>query len=812
MSGITVNYGVLNQRATPAFFADTFANRPAFGVTGRVFISTDTLDLYRDTGTSWVLLSPSSTGTITGTGAAGQVTYFTGATSIGGNNNLFWDTVNFRLGVNTNTPGAPIDVHGANALGNVQINTTALNDNYVNYLVQGTSRWRAGISYNTGLNDYSIFDVTNSLQRFSIKNTGQTTIGPQVTTSGTLVVNNANSDNHLVVIGANGPSIRLNNAGTGATRQIGIGLATTTNNFIQGTTGGEYCIFNANTTISPILIGIWNGVNIGEIARYTTSFNYLIGSSTDTGERLQVTGNAKVTGTITAGTIVRSGGTSAQFLMADGSVTTGGGGTAGDNIGLVPSQTLPGSVLFYLNNPYYWNGYVGSAGSQQTLNILNQANFNSFYLAPLGSATINFANFSGLINSNGNFGAIPFQNANSGTVGSQDSTIVNFTTSAFTTFTNVEYPEQGITNQRCYSSSTTTENCLFTNNTLRASVMISFLRKGNSGGFCWYLFNSTQSGTRFYNTSKTTASADIECFDMPCIGQFNGTLVYSFFNRTNLSFIYTTNGTTYTNVTGGASSAIFTQAITPQYNFGAGNCVDTYQVSPFGFTSWGYSTNGGQSYTSYTLPTAPPSVTGFYPFHCIDFNGSSGSPRWAYCGANGTLYYSSNLSTGFTASATTGVGQRNIFFVNGFFFALTPPGQTATTTILYSSDAITWSTLTVASGQYSFVTYSVAAAQYFFISGSSSTNTHYCSSTFTGVNSIVSSTAGGGIFSPASHNLGIWVNGDQFAYVDNAGQIRWYPGTGVALNTVGPTAAARTTGSPAKAVPNTVQYLYQKMN
>jgi len=43
-------------------------------------------------------------GGISGTGAAGQVTYFTGASSVAGSNNLFWDSTNNRLGIGTNTP------------------------------------------------------------------------------------------------------------------------------------------------------------------------------------------------------------------------------------------------------------------------------------------------------------------------------------------------------------------------------------------------------------------------------------------------------------------------------------------------------------------------------------------------------------------------------------------------------------------------------------------------------------------------------------------------------------------------------------
>jgi hypothetical protein len=57
-------------------------------------------------GTNWV---NSSDAGITGSGSAGQVAYFTGATTQAGNNNLFWDATNFRLGIGTNTPTAILD-------------------------------------------------------------------------------------------------------------------------------------------------------------------------------------------------------------------------------------------------------------------------------------------------------------------------------------------------------------------------------------------------------------------------------------------------------------------------------------------------------------------------------------------------------------------------------------------------------------------------------------------------------------------------------------------------------------------------------
>jgi len=387
--GVTLD--ILNQKGTPAFFADTLANRPAAGFTGRIFVSTDTLDLYRDTGTTWVLLSPSSTGTITGTGttntlplftgstslgnsaltqttgvnitigsvgtpydfigygnnyankfivngatntqilvgdgttitagtgitisggtisttggitgtgSAGQVSFWSGASSISGNNNLFWDNVNGHLGIGTTTPSTALSInHNQNQI--IQINQTTFGNNCnIAYQSNGITNWRVGNSYNVGANDFAFYDVLNSAERFSIKTTGQTFVGTQTTSSGLLVVNNSTADQHLVVLGASSPSMRVRNAGTAPTYQFGIGLATTSNNFIQGTTLGEMCIFNDSSINSPILFGIRDsGTGLtNEAARISSLSNFLIGTTTDTGQKLQVNGTALITGAAT---------------------------------------------------------------------------------------------------------------------------------------------------------------------------------------------------------------------------------------------------------------------------------------------------------------------------------------------------------------------------------------------------------------------------------------------------------------------------------------------------------------------------------
>jgi hypothetical protein len=51
-------------------------------------------------------------GGITGSGVSGQVTFWTGSTSVGGDNNLFWNNLNKRLGIGTTTPQTSLHVVG----------------------------------------------------------------------------------------------------------------------------------------------------------------------------------------------------------------------------------------------------------------------------------------------------------------------------------------------------------------------------------------------------------------------------------------------------------------------------------------------------------------------------------------------------------------------------------------------------------------------------------------------------------------------------------------------------------------------------
>jgi hypothetical protein len=112
-----VDFNILNQLGSPSINSNVFVNRPSAGQVGRLFVSTDTFEIYRDNGTTWDLIGGPGSSTVTGTGAATQIAYWTSSQAIGGSNNLWWDNTNGFLGVKTNTPTAGTEVVQTDGVG-----------------------------------------------------------------------------------------------------------------------------------------------------------------------------------------------------------------------------------------------------------------------------------------------------------------------------------------------------------------------------------------------------------------------------------------------------------------------------------------------------------------------------------------------------------------------------------------------------------------------------------------------------------------------------------------------------------------------
>ena len=187
---IGISNGVLNQKNAPAIYEDIFANRPAAGFSGRIFIATDTSQIFVDNGTTWVLIANTgigSTGTlqvvttngnttstgititagglntnaaqISGLTQTGGVLFTDGSGNLGQDVNFNWDITNNYLGIGqTGTPTAPLDIHNASVNVFMQLNATATNNSTIAFQNASVGKWRIGNLYSTGANLFHIYN------------------------------------------------------------------------------------------------------------------------------------------------------------------------------------------------------------------------------------------------------------------------------------------------------------------------------------------------------------------------------------------------------------------------------------------------------------------------------------------------------------------------------------------------------------------------------------------------------------------------------------------------------------------------------
>lgn len=145
----------------------------------------------------------------------------------------------------------------------------------------------------------SLIFATQDIERMRLTSGGNLLVGTTAD-QGYRVQITGSGDNMLNVWGATTPSIRLDNAASGATQRFVIGLATATNNFIQGANAGDVCLTTASA--SAMVFGMWQTSSSSEVMRISTSSNVLIGKNTDSGQKLQVVGKVNLTSLPTSAT------------------------------------------------------------------------------------------------------------------------------------------------------------------------------------------------------------------------------------------------------------------------------------------------------------------------------------------------------------------------------------------------------------------------------------------------------------------------------------------------------------------------------
>jgi hypothetical protein len=350
---------------------------------------------------------------IIGSGAAGQVAYFTGATTQAGSNNLFWDSANNRLGIGTNAPAFPLHVVGGTYLnGTLSVGTTTSNTGYItNFatipvlaLQNSTSGSGATDGFQLSLSgslayiwqyeNAAMLFGTNGSERARIFATGNFGIGTGASDSG----------QRLQVIGTGyfSDSVGIGNSGSVAS-SLRISKALATGNTIgiymdsqiQSTLSNvSYFQSEASTSASAITIThlrhyFATAPSFGAGSTVTNQYGFAVQGST----LINATNNYGFWGDIAAGTNrwnLYMGGTANNYMA--GSLGIGTTGLTGVN--LFVSKNLTGAVGTY---SIIGAGTIQSDVTTQAYYFLSQASTQN--------ATFTLPDLAHFVADQGTFGA-----------------------------------------------------------------------------------------------------------------------------------------------------------------------------------------------------------------------------------------------------------------------------------------------------------------------------------------------------------------------------------------------------------------------
>jgi hypothetical protein len=372
-------------------------------------------------GTNWV---NSSDAGITGSGSAGQVAYFTGATTQAGSNNLFWDNTNGRLGIGTNTPSVFLNVVGSGlttaifsysgtdgAINSHNNGTLAITRTAQIRLVNGSTLFGANdrtyqlvnIGRSGTVADFYVqyYDGTSYLDRFRVfGSTGNFGIGTGATDSG----------QRLQVIGTGyfSDNVQFGGAVSMGTNVFTAGVLRNYSTIpvlaLQNPTTGSGASDGFQLSTSGSLAYIWQyenaamlfGTNATERMRLDASGNLLLGMTTAPSDG--------------AFAIKRTGSSAAAIKFHNAS--TGDSGTDGLYIGLGGSDGLQGYIFHRENTQLIFatnatesfriqsnqNVSIGStADSGERLQVTGTARISGEFrvAAAINSTQATFANTTG---------------------------------------------------------------------------------------------------------------------------------------------------------------------------------------------------------------------------------------------------------------------------------------------------------------------------------------------------------------------------------------------------------------------------------
>jgi hypothetical protein len=351
-----------------------------------------------------------ATGSVTGTGVAGQVAFWTGTSVQSGSNNLFWDNTNGRLGIGigTNTPAVSLDVrNGVNLYTSgttpnghyLELISSSGTDGYVNfrrsggangpaayYLSGGLARliYHAGTGETT-LGAYSnapLLFVTNSLERGRFDGVGNFGVGA-ATPNGIWSGNNRSIQ---ILAPANFSSELVLSRPAGA-----FGAASVTH-FLSGNGIETFGVYTTSTTLIYAI-----STSATERLRIWAGGNVTIGGGnnpTDGGQRLQVTGSALISSNTSSGTyrVGFATGSNSPFIFTFDS-NQGSPDSAFRNLSFYSytgsSQATGGAFAFTGDT------FSQTSGNQRFLNLINS------FAPTSGTASLGIIHLNWTINQTG---------------------------------------------------------------------------------------------------------------------------------------------------------------------------------------------------------------------------------------------------------------------------------------------------------------------------------------------------------------------------------------------------------------------------
>ena len=366
--------------------------------------------------TDWsVIPSQSAGGTVTGTGAATQVTFWDGTSNVNGDTAFNWDNTNKRLGIGTTSPLAPLDVFGT-AVQNGSTPGLKLSSSNTQQTVfaignTGTRQYELAVGGTTSSipGAFYIYDDSDSAFRITLATSGNVGIGTttpsakldvrgealvgdgtdgvkltystgnstgiidtgysstglefrtgntermRITSTGQVKFNNYTAANSFT--GTAVASLAVDSSGNIITEAAGGGGAgtITTNNSSGNGTVGPFALGATPSGGSTSFVDVFIDGVYQEIATYTvsgTALSFVVGSEPPTGTNIQTK--------TTSGTV-------SGALVSSVDIGQSSGDTGAVNLRINPIEVTSGTTEPGVANSLYI--FTSTTGSISTLNL-----------------------------------------------------------------------------------------------------------------------------------------------------------------------------------------------------------------------------------------------------------------------------------------------------------------------------------------------------------------------------------------------------------------------------------------------------------